>query len=63
MNFRVESVCVSSVGKEFLTVGVTKENERSSYVFVLSLRIRRILFSEEKRRFHLDVCTDSRLEK
>ena len=43
--------------------GAAKENERYPNVFVRSLWIHRILLSEEDRKFHLGVYTESRSDK
>ena len=55
LNFWIESVCLSSEGKEFHIVGAEKENERCPNVFVHSLGIHRIQLSEEERKFPLGV--------
>ena len=59
----IESVCLSSVGKEFHTVGAAKENERCPNVFVRNLWIHRILLSEEECKFLLGVYIESRSDK
>ena len=53
-----ESVCLSSVGKEFHIVGADNENERCPNVFVRSLWIHRILLSEDELKFLLGVCAE-----
>ena len=59
----MESVCLSSVGKEFHIVGAAKENERCLNVFVRSLGKHKILLSEEERKFLLGVYTKSKPDK
>ena len=63
INFWIESVCLSSEGKEFHIVGAAKENERCPNDFVRSLRIYTILLSEEERKFLYGVCTKSKSDK
>ena len=53
--FWIESVCLNSVGKEFHIVGATIENERCQNVFVRSLGMHRIPWSEEECKFLLGV--------
>ena len=62
-NFRIESACLCSEGKEFHIVGAAKENERCENVFVRSLGIHKIILSEEERKFHLGVYTESNSDK
>ena len=62
LNFWIESVCLSSEGKEFHIAGAAKENERCPNVFVHSLGIH-ILLSEEERKFLLGVYTESKSDK
>ena len=50
----MESVCLTTVGKVFHTVGL-KKKERLSNVIVRCLRIHRIPLSEEERRLLLAV--------
>ena len=47
----MESVCLSSEGKEFHIVEAAKEDERCPNVFACSLGIHKILLSEEERIF------------
>ena len=49
--FWIESVCLSSEGKEFHIVGAAKENERCPNVLVRSLGIHKILLSEEECKY------------
>ena len=63
LNFWIESVCLSSEGKEFHIVGAAKENKRYPNVFVRSLGIHNIPLSEEGRKFLLGVCTKSKSDK
>ena len=51
LDFWIESVCLSSVCKEFHIVGAAKENERCPNVFVRNLGIHRISLSDEERKF------------
>ena len=59
----MESVYLSSEGKEFHIVGAAKENERCPNVLVRSLGIYKNLLSEEERKFLLGVYTKSRSDK
>ena len=63
LNLWIESVCLSSVGKEFHIVGAAKENELCPNVFVRSLWIYKIILSEEECKFLLGVLTESRSDK
>ena len=56
----MESVCLSSEGKEFHIVGAAEENERCPNVLVRSLWTHRILLPEEERKFPLGVYTESK---
>ena len=55
INFWIESVCPSSVDKEFHIVGAAKENERCPNAFVCSLGIHGILLSEAACEYLLGV--------
>ena len=55
LKFMVESICLSSEGKEFHIVGPAKENKQCPNIFVRSLGIHRILLSEEECKFLLGV--------
>ena len=61
--FGRESVCLSSVGKEFHILGAAIENERYPNIFVRSLGIHKILLSEEECKFLLGVCNKSKSDK
>ena len=63
LNFWIESVCLSSEGKEFNVVGAAKENEWCPNVFVRGLGIHKILLSEEEHKFILGVYTKSKSDK
>ena len=63
LNFWLESVCLSSEGKEFHIVGAAKENERCPNVFVRNLGIHRIPLTEDDRKFLLGVYTMSKSDK
>ena len=60
IKFMVESVHLSSEGKEFHTVRAAKENERCQNVFIRILGIHKILLPEEERKFLLGVDTESK---
>ena len=49
LNFWIESICLSSVGKEFHTVVAVEENERCPNVIACGQEIHGILLSEERR--------------
>ena len=63
LHLLIESVCLSSEGKEFHIVGAAKENERCPNVFVRSLGIHKILLSEEECKFLLGVYIERNSDK
>ena len=63
LNFLMESVFLSSEGKEFHIVGAAKESERCPNVFVRSFGIHKILLSDEERKCILGVCSESKSDK
>ena len=59
----MESVCLSSEGKEFHIVGAARENERCPNVFVHGLGIYKILLSDVECKFLLGVYIESKSDK
>ena len=59
----METVCLSSEGKELHIVGASKLNERCPNVFVHSLGKHIVLLSEEEGKFLLGVYTKSKSDK
>ena len=59
----IESICLSSEGKEFHIVGAATENERCPNVFVRTFGIDRIPLSKAERKLLLGVLNESRSDK